>query len=83
MPPLPALARNVCAVLSAVASIAAWVQDTTSTVAAMVGAFSWIDPFSSDSAILITLPPCSHTAQASGKSGDTGIALFGVYAVPV
>jgi YVTN family beta-propeller protein len=52
-----------------------------SGVAKSVGAFTWSDPASNDSAILVTLPPGSYTAQASGKSGDTGVALIEVYAV--
>ncbi len=49
--------------------------------AANVGAFSW-NPTSSDSAILATLPPGGYTAQISGASNDTGIALIEVYEVP-
>ena len=50
--------------------------------AASVGAFAWSNPSSSDSAILVTLPPGAYTAQVSGASGDTGIALVEVYEVP-
>ena len=46
------------------------------------GAFQWGNPSSSDAAILITLPPGNYTAQISGQSGDTGVALVEVYAVP-
>jgi hypothetical protein len=49
--------------------------------AASVGAFSWSDPNSEDSAILATLPPGTYTAQVEGASGDTGIALVEVYEV--
>jgi hypothetical protein len=35
-----------------------------------------------DSAILVTLAPGSYTAQVSGVSGDSGIALVEVYDVP-
>lgn len=52
------------------------------TAASSSGAFPWSSPSSSDSAILVTLPPGSYTAQVSGNSGDTGIALVEVYAVP-
>lgn len=52
-----------------------------STAAARVGAFSW-STTSSDSAILATLPPGGYTAQISGASNDTGIALIEVYEVP-
>ena len=51
-------------------------------VAASVGAFAWTSPTSADSALLITLPPGAYTAQVSGVTGDTGIALVEVYDVP-
>lgn len=51
------------------------------TAAAWVGAFSWGSAPTPDSAILITLPPGAYTAQVSGASGDTGIALVEVYEV--
>ena len=51
-------------------------------VAASVGAFAWGNPASADSAILATLPPGAYTAQVSGASGDTGVALAEVYEVP-
>jgi hypothetical protein len=50
--------------------------------AASVGAFPWQFPSSSDSALLVTLPPGAYTATVSGASGDTGIALVEVYEVP-
>ena len=50
--------------------------------AASVGAFSWASSSSNDSAILVTLPPGAYTAQVSGASGDTGVALVEVYKVP-
>ncbi len=46
-----------------------------------VGAFS-LDPASKDSALLVTLPPGSYTAQVSGVNGATGVALVEVYEVP-
>jgi hypothetical protein len=49
--------------------------------ATAVGAFSWGNPLSKDSAILVTLPPGDYTAQVSGASGDTGVALVEVYEV--
>ena len=49
--------------------------------ASQVGAFSWGSPSSNDSAILVTLPPGDYTAQISGASGDTGVALVEVYEV--
>lgn len=53
-----------------------------SITAASVGAFGWSSGVSKDSAILVTLPPGPYTAQVSGASGDTGIALVEVYEVP-
>jgi hypothetical protein len=53
-----------------------------SSVAGSVGAFSWGTGATRDSAILATLPPGAYTAQVSGASGDTGVALVEVYEVP-
>jgi hypothetical protein len=53
-----------------------------STAAVSVGAFAWGSSTSSDSAIVVTLPPGAYTAQVSGASGDTGIALVEIYEVP-
>jgi hypothetical protein len=50
--------------------------------AASVGAFAWSSSTSNDSAILVTLPPGPYTAQVSGASGDTGVALVEIYEVP-
>jgi hypothetical protein len=50
--------------------------------AASVGAFSWGASATPDSALLVTLPPGAYTAQVSGASGDTGVALIEVYEVP-
>ena len=47
--------------------------------AASVGAFPWGTSATADSAILVTLPPGAYTAEVSGASGDTGIALVEVY----
>jgi arabinogalactan endo-1,4-beta-galactosidase len=52
------------------------------SVAASVGAFTWSDPTSLDSALLVTLPPGPYTAEVSGAGGDTGVALIEVYDVP-
>jgi hypothetical protein len=49
------------------------------SAASAVGAFSWSSSTSNDSAILVTLPPGAYTAQVSGASGDTGVALVEVY----
>ena len=51
------------------------------TAAAWVGAFSWGGLATADSAILTTLPPGAYTAQVSGASGDSGVALVEVYEV--
>ena len=53
-----------------------------SNAAKTVGAFAWTSAQSNDSAILVTLPPGAYTAQVSGASGDTGVALVEVYEVP-
>jgi hypothetical protein len=50
--------------------------------ASSVGAFPWTSSVSSDSALLITLPPGGYTAQVAGASNDTGVALVEVYEVP-
>ena len=52
------------------------------SAASSVGAFQWSSPMSADSALLVTLPPGAYTAQVSGASGDTGVALVEVYEVP-
>jgi YVTN family beta-propeller protein len=61
----------------------AWAGNAqVASAAAAVGAFPWSSAASADSAILVTLPPGAYTAQVSGASGDTGIALVEVYEVP-
>ena len=50
--------------------------------AATLGAATWTNPSSNDSALLVTLPPGAYTAQVSGASGDTGVALVEVYEYP-
>jgi len=47
--------------------------------AVQVGAFKWTDPASKDAALDLQLPAGSYTAQISGASGDTGVALFEAY----
>jgi hypothetical protein len=44
-----------------------------------VGAFAWNDPSSHDAALAETLTAGNYTAQISGQSGDTGVALAEVY----
>jgi YVTN family beta-propeller protein len=46
--------------------------------AAAVGAFAWNNAASHDSALLVSLDG-PYTAQISGQSGDTGVALAEVY----
>jgi len=65
-----------------IATNSGWAGDTqVAAVASAVGAFSWSDPASKDSALLVTLPPGAYTAVVSGASGDTGVALVEVYEV--
>ena len=47
--------------------------------AALLGAFSWGTSATPDSALLLSLPAGNYTAQISGASGDTGLALAEVY----
>ena len=49
--------------------------------ASSVGAFSW-STTSNDSAVVVTLPPGSYSAQIEGATGDTGIALLEIYLLP-
>ena len=46
-----------------------------------VGAFG-LTPGSRDSALVVTLPPGSYTAQVSGVGGTTGVAIVEVYEMP-
>jgi hypothetical protein len=67
---------------TAIASNTGWAGNGQIAAAATsVGAFAW-SPSSADSALLITLAPGNYTAQISGASGDTGVALIEVYDVP-
>jgi hypothetical protein len=57
-----------------------WAGDTQiSAAAAAVGAFAWSSTTSHDSALLSSLATGPYTAQISGQSGDTGVALVEVY----
>jgi len=47
---------------------------------ATTGAFT-LNPAHQDSALLLTLPPGGYTAQVTGFSGGTGIALVEIYEV--
>lgn len=62
-----------------IATNTGWGADAQiAAVAASVGAFSWDSSATPDSAILVTLPLGAYTAEVSGASGDTGIALVEV-----
>ena len=50
-----------------------------SSAAAALGAFAWADPSSHDAALFDTLAPGSYTANISGTSADTGVALAEIY----
>jgi hypothetical protein len=66
-----------------VASNVNWGGDPEiAAVASSVGAFTWTDPNSTDSALLLTLSPGTYTAEVSPGYGYSGIALIEVYAVP-
>jgi hypothetical protein len=47
--------------------------------AAADNAFTWGDPTSHDSALVFPAPPGAYTAQISGASNDTGVALVEIY----
>jgi beta-glucanase (GH16 family) len=66
-----------------IASNTGWGGDSQiADAAASVGAFSWGNAPTSDSALLLTLPPGQYTAIVSGSNADTGVALVEVYDVP-
>lgn len=52
-----------------------------SAAAREVGAFP-LPPASADAALLITLTPGSYTAELTGASGTSGVALVEIYALP-
>ena len=65
-----------------VASNTGWGGDgQIATAAAWVGAFSWGSSATPDSALLLTLAPGPYTANVTGASGDTGMALVEIYEV--
>lgn len=53
-----------------------WITGTSS----QVGAFP-LDPYSGDSALLVTLPPGNYSAQVAGVSGASGVGMVEVYEV--
>jgi hypothetical protein len=67
---------------TAIATNTGWAGNAQiAATATSVGAFAW-NASSADSALLVTLAPGNYTAQISGASGDTGVALIEVYDVP-
>jgi probable HAF family extracellular repeat protein len=65
---------------SLVASNTSWSGSAViSAAAASVGAFPWANPSSGDAALLEILPTGGFTANISGQSGDSGVALAEVY----
>jgi hypothetical protein len=59
-----------------------WNSDPAIAAAAVqVGEFPWAAG-SADSALLVVLQPGAYTAQVTGASGDSGVALIEVYEVP-
>ena len=66
-----------------IATNSGWGGDAQIAAAASaVGAFSWGNSPTNDSALLLTLPPGQYTAIVSGANADTGVALVEVYEVP-
>ena len=62
-------------------TVQAGILPANATVMTTVGAFSLVSG-SADAAMIVTLPPGNYTAQLSGVSGTTGIALVEIYEVP-
>ena len=62
------------------ASNSGWSGSADVSEAALVaGAFSWGDPASLDSAVVQSLAAGPYTAEITGDSGDSGVALAEVY----
>jgi len=53
-------------------------ESATADVMAELGAFP-LSANSTDSAMVVTLPPGEYTAQVGGADGGTGIALVKIY----
>ena len=65
---------------SLVAANSGWGGSTlVSNTATAVGAFSWANPSSRDSALVEMLPAGPYTAIVAGSSGDSGVALAEIY----
>ena len=59
-------------------TVPARIEAATASEMSLVGAFS-LTPGSTDSAMVLTLPPGTYTAEVSGADGGTGIALVEIY----
>jgi len=81
------LAQPVLSVLNSsgtvVASNTGWsTNPNAAQIAAATNGYTFALPANSaDSALLLTLPPGSYTAQISGANGTTGVALAEVYKI--
>jgi alpha-L-arabinofuranosidase len=78
--PDPTLTLNNLTTGGVLASNSGWAGSAAiSAAASAVGAFSWSNPSSHDSALVEALPEDNYTAGIAGASGDTGVALAEVY----
>jgi sugar lactone lactonase YvrE len=62
-------------------AVKAGLQPATATIMNRLGAFS-LPSGSSDSAMVLTLPPGAYTVQIQGADGGTGNALLEIYEIP-
>jgi len=81
------LALPSLAVFASGSSTAMGTNTVWGGTAALKGAFTQVGAFSlastsNDSALILTLPPGTYTAQVSGVGGTTGVALVEVYDLP-
>lgn len=78
--PDPVLALNDATTGQPVATNRAWGGTAAiASASTAVGAFPWSNTLSHDAALLESLPAGNYTAEISGESADTGIALAEVY----
>ena len=61
--------------------VEAGIQPASGSLMTSVGAFS-LPSGSTDSALVLTLPPGAYTAQVTGADNSTGIGLVEIYEVP-
>jgi hypothetical protein len=81
--PDPALTLQYQSSGAVIASNTGWNGATDiSYAASKIGAFSWGQSATADSALLITLPPGNYNAVVAGASGDSGVTLVEVYEIP-